>query len=167
MRIAKFPYFFYFMQNVNSEDLEIKDDYINIKDKKYSITKTNKYIYLFLRYFPIFILLGTVFNSYDFSFENSKILQYIMAIFLFLILVSFKKNGFVVVVSILLIVGIVSILNISSIEDLTMQFVSKYLILLYFLYDLFKNFKVTVYAIKENHKIKSHLIFKGENEWKK
>ena len=160
MKITKFPYFFYFNSNI---DVPIINGSIKIKDKDYSLTQKNKYLYLLLRYVPIFLLFAMVFNSYDFSFDNTKILQYIATIIFFLLVVVFKRTGLFVSVISLLIIGILSIFDFINVADMSMQYISKYFIFIYTIYDLIKNFQITLYEVKEDEKIKAHLILKGDN----
>lgn len=160
MKITKFPYFFYFNPNI---DVPINNGSIKIKDKDYSLTQKNKYLYLLLRYVPIFLLFSMVFNSYDFSFDNTKILQYIATIIFFLLVVVFKRTGLLVSVISLLIIGILSIFDFINVADMSMQYISKYFIFIYTIYDLIKNFQITLYEVKEDEKIKAHLILKGDN----
>jgi hypothetical protein len=160
MKITKFPYFFYFNSNI---DVPIINGSIKIKDKDYSLTQKNKYLYLLLRYVPIFLLFSMVFNSYDFSFDNTKILQYIATIIFFLLVVVFKRTGLLVSVISLLIIGILSIFDFINVADMSMQYISKYFIFIYTIYDLIKNFQITLYEVKEDEKIKAHLILKGDN----
>lgn len=164
MRITKFPFIFYFLNDV---DLTINGGIIKIKDKDYSLVKRSKYLYLLLRYVPIFLLLATVFNSYDFSFDNTKILQYIGAIIFFLLAVMFKRTGLLISVISLLIIGVLSIFDFLNVADMSMQYITKYFIFLYIINDLIKNFQVTLFEVKEDNRIQAHLIIKGDNEWEK
>ena len=63
MKISKFPYFFYLLQDLDYQDLNKK---ITIKDKEYSLEKSNINIVLILKYIPIFLFFSIVFNQYDF-----------------------------------------------------------------------------------------------------
>lgn len=160
MKITKFPYFFYFNSNI---DVTIDNGSIKIKDKDYSLVKKNKYLYLLLRYVPIFLLFAMVFNSYDFSFDNIKILQYIATIIFFLLVIVFKRVGVLISVISLLIIGVLSIFNFINVADMSMQYITKYFILIYAIYDLSKNFQIILYEIKdEDNRTKAHLILKGD-----
>ena len=162
MKIAKLPYLFYFMQKVN---IQLENNHsIIIRDKKYSLIKKNKFIFLLLRYVPIFLLFYMVFNKYDFTFDNVKIMQYIISIILFLSVITLKKWGVYLSGIALLLIGVFSLAGYLNVNDMSMQYISKYLILIYVIYDLSKNYNCSLYEIQENGNIKSHLIIKGDNE---
>lgn len=156
MKITKFPYFFFFLQS--GRNSKIEDNNIWIKDVKYTLKARNIFIYLLLKFLPIFIFFTAIFNQYDFSFTNEKIIQYILAISMFLMILFFKKIGFVISLTTVLFLGIMSINDYFSIESMLLPYIFKYLIFIYTIYEFYISFNYKLFEILENNKLKAHLI---------
>jgi len=155
IKVTKFPYLFYSTKEIEGN---ITGDEISIKDKKYSLEKFNKIYFLLIKYLPIIIFFILIFNQYDFSFANVKLIQYIGAIFIFILAVSF--NGIGVLISSLILMGfaILGIIGIIPLERLDISYVVKYFVFIYVIYMFINDFKSKIFGIKKNGKLKAHLI---------
>lgn len=165
MRVTRFPYFFYFLQE--AKNLVVKNNKVTINDINYELKAKNKSLFLFLRFLPIAIFFLITFNQYDFSLSNEKIVQYISAIAIFLIIIIFKRIGFIISLIVLVGIGIFTISNYFELENMAMPFIFKYLIFIFVIYDFYRNMNCKLYELLENNKLKAHLILKEMKEWKK
>ncbi len=158
MRVTRFPYFFYFLQE--AENIVASKNKVLINEKEYLLKNKNRSIFLFLRFLPIAIFFLITFNKYDFSLSNEKIIQYIIAIAIFLIIIIFKRIGFIISLIILVGIGIFTISNYFELENMAMPFIFKYLIFIFMIYDLYRNMNCKLYELLENNKLKAHIITK-------
>lgn len=165
MRVTRFPYFFYLLQE--TKNLVLANNRVVINEKEYQLKNKNKFLFLFLRFLPIVIFFLITFNKYDFSLSNEKIVQYISAIAIFLIIIIFKRIGFIISLIALVGIGIFTISNYFELENMAMPFIFKYLILIFAIYDFYRNMNCKLYELLENNKLKAHLITKEMKEWEK
>lgn len=159
MKISKLAYFFWFMKDI---DLKITNNKVVISDVEYEIKNRNKYIFLFLRYLPIFIFFAFTFNKYDFTFDNEKILQYAAAIVMFLSIVIYKRVGLILTVVAIIVIASLTLANYFELENMAMPFIVKYLIFIFTIYDFYRYKNYKLYEILQNNKIKTHLIILKE-----
>ena len=158
MRVTRFPYFFYLLQE--TKNLVVANNRVVINEKEYQLKNKNKFLFLFLRFLPIVIFFLITFNKYDFSLSNEKIVQYISAIAIFLIIIIFKRIGFIISLIALVGIGIFTISNYFELENMAMPFIFKYLIFIFMIYDLYRNMNCKLYELLENNKLKAHIITK-------
>lgn len=159
MNFTKMPYFFWLM---TKKEFFISQNKIFINDVEYYLKSKNKYIFLLLRYLPFFIVFGFTFNQYDFNLTNEKIIHYAGAILMFLSIVLFKRIGEIIVLISVVVIASLSVANYINVESMTIQFILKYLIFIYVIYDFYRYRNSELYEILENNKIKTHLIILKE-----
>lgn len=157
-KVTKYPFFFFFMQDCANSKIE--DNFILIKDIKYELKAKNIFVYLIIRFLPIFIFFIFTFNEFDFALTNEKIIQYILSISIFLIILFFKNIGFILGLSIMLTIGILSIGNYFEFGNMLLPYIFKYLIFIYAFYEFYLSSKFRFFEILENNKLKAHLIIK-------
>lgn len=157
MEFTRIPYFFFFLQK--SDNLVTNKDIVILKGEEYRAVAEKKFIYLALRYIPFIFLAFLVFNKYDFSMSNEKILQYGISIVLFIAIVLFKRVGFIFSIATMLVIGFMGILNVISIENMDMSYIFKYLLLILLVYDFYKGINLKIYKLVDRDgRIKSHLV---------
>jgi hypothetical protein len=156
MKVTKIPYFFYFTQNLINA--KIKTDMLEINDKSYTLKKFNKTLFFLIKYIPIVLFFTLIFNEYDLSLSNTKIVQYIGAISIF-ILSLYNRIGMIISSIIIITVAILGVLNILPTSNFDVAYIVKYFIFLLTIYNFFTDTKKEIFTIFEDGKIKSHLIY--------
>lgn len=163
MKVTKIPYLFYFTQNlINST---INNDVLKVKDKSYSLKKFNKTLFFLVKYVPIFLFFSLIFNEYDLSLTNTKIVQYIGAISIF-VLSLYNRIGMIISTIIIIVVAVLGLLNILPTSNFDVAYIVKYFVFLLVIYNFFIDRKKEVYTIFEDGKIKAHLIYEKKGESK-
>jgi hypothetical protein len=155
MKVTKIPFLFFLTQNINA----IKENNkLIIKDKEYTLKSFNKYLFLLIKYVPIIFFFLLIFNEYDFSLSNTKIIQYIGAITIF-ILSLYNKIGMIISSIIVIVFAVLGLINILPTSNFDVAYIVKYFVFLLTIYSFYIDTKKQIFTIFENGKMKSHLIY--------
>lgn len=160
VKTTKFPYFFWsfnqsFKCDINFDKLTYKNLEVNFK--LYKIKSFNFYLFLTLKYFPIFVVFFIVFNIYDFYLNQRNILAYTLA-FCLVLGVNFFENLTRQIMFFL--TFCVSCAMAYLIDDFSLPaYTLKYFIFLSVLILLYFDFKFKIFEIvDENNKAIAHFL---------
>ncbi|WP_086236299.1 MULTISPECIES: hypothetical protein [Campylobacter] len=153
-KFAKWRFIFYFYGD--EKECEVKDNIIIKDNVEYTFKKTNKAIYLFLKFAPIFALLALVINSYDLSLDRNKIIEYLSAIFVFVGFVFF--DDFKRKVYIISLFALIVVLGFYLHHFNLIAYTIKYTIILLIMFWFGISFYNKCYFIYKDGKIVSHFL---------
>lgn len=154
-KFAKWRFVFYFYGE--EKECEVKNNNILIKDNvEYTFKQTNKFVYLFLKFAPIFFILTFVINDYDLSLDKNKIVEYLSAIFIFVGFVFFDdfQRKIYLIASFILI----TILGFYLHHFNLIAYTIKYSIILLILFWFGISFYNKCYFLYKDGKIVSHFL---------
>ena len=153
--VTRFPYLFWNMKF--EKDIDI--DFINNKIKKtnekiHSFEKMNKTVFLTCKYFPILLFFLAVFNKFDFLPNVEKMTEYVISLFLTILLFYVKKYVFFCLFIITIIVG-------GFISFESVAFIVKYLFAFICVFNFANDITIEPYSIVEkNRTIASFIVEK-------
>lgn len=156
MKVTKIPYLFYFTQDLINA--KINNNTLEVNNKSYTLKKFTKTLFFLVKYLPIILFFTLIFNEYDLSLSNTKIVQYIGAISIF-ILSLYNRIGMIISTIIIITVAILGVLNILPTSNFDVAYIVKYFIFLLVIYNFFTDRKKDIYTIFEDGKMKAHLIY--------
>lgn len=166
---SSFPYLFWFMrqnkQNVSIDlsNMELK----NAEGKIYQLKKFNKAYFLAIKFLPVILLFGLVFNKYDFVFTQAKFFQYTAGLILATLAFYGKKTLSYIVFFLFLVSGFFFLDNVVFAMNyffLSVPFAMKYFFLFVIFYSFVFDLNKTVYSVKNNNITVSHIILERVNE---
>ncbi len=159
IRTTKFPYFFWSFNKslkckINFSDFIYKNLELN---NQFAFKPFNFYLFLILKYAPIFIIFYFVFNQYDFYFNTRNIIAYMLS-FILLLSINFLENLLrKVLIIFLFIIGILISFYIN--DFFLIPYTFKYFILFSIFLLIYIDFKYRIFSIyNEENKIISHFM---------
>ena len=162
IRTTKFPYVFWFFNTSYQCKIDLQNNiYQNLdRSTEYRIKKLNKYVFLFLKYFPIVFLMFFAFNIYDFIPNKQNMIAYGLA-FLMVCSINFLEDlmrksatGALIIIAIAL--------GISTGETfLICAYLIKYFILLSVILLFAIDCKYNCFCILKNEKTISNFLLKN------
>lgn len=155
---SSFPYLFWFMRqnkqkvSIDLSNMELK----NAEGKIYQLKKFNKAYFLAIKFLPVILLFGLVFNKYDFVFTQAKFFQYTAGLILATLAFYGKKTLSYIAFFLFLVSGFFFLDSVA--------FAMKYFFLFVIFYSFVFDLNKTVYSVKNNNITVSHIILERVNE---
>lgn len=158
LRTTKFPYVFWAFNRAYECELSFeKNTYTNLEMKTaYTFKAFNFYLFLILKYFPIFIIFYFTFSIWDFYFSKSTISAYILALFLSCIVNILEHTARKIGVGILIVLTL--FLSYFIQDVFLIAYVFKYFILFSVGIILYLDLHLRVYCLLQNNKVVSHFL---------
>lgn len=157
VQVTRFPFLFWGMRN--EVDAYVDGNFIKKGEKTYNIKKSSKMIYIFAKYFLVFIGLFFVFTKYDFMPSFDKFLQYAVALVVSFLVLTLPKK-YIIWLIVCLVLGVFVAIFASKVFFIS--FILKYFIAFFIFFGLLLDYKKDHYYILENDKIVANAIVGGE-----
>ncbi|RDU61860.1 hypothetical protein [Helicobacter sp. MIT 14-3879] len=154
IKIAQYPFVFWFMRNIEINFLD--DSICTINSKQYNYKAFNKYIFLALKYILPTLIIYFIYTKADFSFEIKRLIELFLGLYLAVTLILKRILLFRIGLLVTICVCILFL------EPAISAFVAKYFLTIFIFYSFKQDCCVKVFSLSNNNLLITHFITRNE-----
>lgn len=156
IRFSKFPFVFFSFGKAVECEVDTTNKTIKTKSNIYKYKEFNKFLFLFIKYFPVCLIFYFLFSAGDFIFTLNKFLSYLLSAILLCLVLFFTEVLRFISISFFFVISLC--ISIYTKDYLLIAFILKYFVFFSVLLCFSLDLRYKAFSLISGDKIVSHFL---------